>query len=314
MKKAIFFAFLFFIFFNLEVNPAQAYLLNGVDLLGQIDLNGNPTFDTRDVNNPYTNQLSGAVLNKLGGIEFDFVHHRLFVADRYNNRVLIFNLSEDNQLEDIVADYVLCQNDFSSNTSGLSQSQCEKPRYVAYDSNHDYLFVSDQANYRVLVFDLSNGITNGMNATYVLGQDNFESEEYTDEDNSPPTANRFVNTPYDILYDKSRDYLYVSDINGNRVLVFDLSNGITNGMNASFVLGQDDFTSKTENLNQMGTVFPNGLALDSVNQRLFVVNGEGANRVMVFDVSEIANGEPAINVIGQPDFITGTTGTDENSL
>src|SRR5258705_174774 len=73
-----------------------------------------------------------------------------------------------------IATYVLGQPDFTSNTAVAAASGMSLPGGVAYSTSTQQLFVADHCE-RVLVFDLSSGITNGMNARYVLGEPNFTS-------------------------------------------------------------------------------------------------------------------------------------------
>ncbi len=97
----------------------------------------------------------------------------------------------------------------------------------------------------------------------------------------------------------------------NRVMVFDVAS-ITNGENAVNVLGQPDFTTGTAATSQTGLSSPRGVSVDGSN-RLFVADTTN-NRVMVFDVAAITNGEAAINVLGQTDFITSTYGLSQTKL
>jgi hypothetical protein len=195
---------------------------------------------------------------------------------------------------------VLGQTDFTTSTSGVTQSKLALPVKIDYDPDSSFLFTSDYQGKRILVFDLSGGVTDGMNASYVIGQPNFTS-------NATGTASTTFREVLFMDYDYTdNDYLFVSDEGNERVLVFDLSGGITNGMSASYVLGQPDFTTATDNGNSPGqnTLDPRGVVYDSKNDRLFV-GGSDTRRVMVFDLSGgITNGMNASYVLGQPDFVT----------
>ena len=192
-------------------------------------------------------------------------------------------------------------------TSGApTQSETGGSEGVAYDSVRKRLFVIDRSNKRVLVFDVSGGITNGMNASYVIGQDDFISNVNT-------TTQSGFQAPSGIAY--SLDHLYVSDANSHRVLVFDVSGGITNGMNASYVLGQNDFTSLTANRGisaaQGNMSVPGALAVSGNN--LFV-SDTGNKRVQVFDIESITNGESSTYVIGQEDFSATVVTTTQDGI
>jgi hypothetical protein len=104
------------------------------------------------------------------------------------------------------------------------------------------------------------------------------------------------NTSYTDTYNH---ILYVSEPGNNRILVFKLNSDNTLIDNEpDNVLGQLNFTAK--NPGSMGFELNNpvGLAYDSASHQLFV-DDTGNNRIMVFDVSSISNGESAINVLSQ---------------
>jgi DNA-binding beta-propeller fold protein YncE len=224
----------------------------------------------------------------------DSVNHRLFVTDANNNRVLVFNLTSNNQPVDGVADYVLGQPNFYSTTPVLSASGMGDPSGIAYDATTNRLFVAERNNNRVLVYDVAS-ITNGEAAVNVLGQPNLTSN------NQGTTQNSLYNV-IDIALDSAGQRLFVVDTGNNRVMVFDVAE-IANGENAVNVIGKPNFTTATNDTTQSGLSGPFGIEFDSVNNRLFVGDYFNA-RVMVFDVASITNGENAVNVLGQPDYIT----------
>ena len=200
---------------------------------------------------------------------------------------------------------VLGQSDFISNTSATTQNGMNRPYGLALDSTHGRLFVADENNSRVLVYNVSGGVTDNMNAVNVLGQMDFVTATTGGTQNT-------MNRPSDVLYDSANNYLYVADKRNNRVLVFDVAS-ITNGENAIHVLGQPDFTTVTPGLTQSKVGQTDGLALDATGERLFVTD-YGNGRVLVFDVSAIVDGEPAMNVLGKPDFVSNTDATTQNGM
>ena len=268
-----------------------------VGLIGQYDGSGavvytksgaNDTPNARGFNAPYANVV-------------DSTGHRLFVSDTSNNRVLIFNLDASNQLVDRVADAVLGQPDFISRAASLTASGMNAPRGLAFDAAGNRLFVADTGYHRVLVFDVA-AITNGEAAVNVLGQTSFTA-------GGTGLAQNRLNSPRGLAL--AGNLLYVADTSNNRVMIFDVAS-ITNGENAVYVLGQSTFTTNTAATSQTGLSSPRGVARDSGN-RLFVADTNN-NRVMVFDVSTISNGEPAINVLGQSSFTTSTAATSQTGL
>ncbi len=268
-----------------------------VDLFGQaVDIDDlSPDFTTGKVNLA----PNKAGLNQPIGLAIDTTNHRLFVADKVNRRVLVFNLDSNNSLAEVdhFADNVLGQPDLKSiNSSPAAEDTLSAPQGVAYDATANMLFVADTDNNRVLVFDVT-AITDGEAAIHVLGQPDFTSSEfgYTETTLSQPRG---------LAVDDAGRRLFVSD-GCKRVLVFDISE-ITNGEAATSVLGQTGFTGNCDN-SPLGMdakfLAPRGLAFDGINNRLFVADGNHY-RVMIFDVASVINGEAAIGVLGQPDFTT----------
>lgn len=92
---------------------------------------------------------------------------RLFVADQGNNRVLVWNTFPTQTGQD--ADAVLGQVDATSTTRGSAADQMDAPYFLT--SNGNQLFVTEQSNHRVLVWD--SVPTAQTPADHVLGQADF---------------------------------------------------------------------------------------------------------------------------------------------
>jgi DNA-binding beta-propeller fold protein YncE len=265
-------------------------------------------------------------LNQPFGLTYDPATGRLFVADTYNNRVLVFDASTstlNSTSSGENAEYVFGQSDFVSNNSGADSSELNNPIGLTYDPATGRLFVADTYNNRVLVFDASTSTldattTYGENAEYVFGQSDFTSS-------GNATAQNGLHYPNGLTYDPATGRLFVADTYNNRVLVFDASTSTldattTYGENAEYVFGQSDFTSSgnAETQNGFGG-FPNGLTYDSTTGRLFVADSNGS-RILVFDASTstldatTTYGEDAENVLAQADFTTGTPQATQSGL
>jgi len=234
------------------------------------------------------------------GLAYDSARNLLFVSDRVNNRVLVFDVATITNGEDAV--HVIGQPDFTSHTCGNSQNGlCALVGGLVYDAEHQRLIVTETNAKRVLIFDVAT-ITDYMNASYVLGNTTF-----TSVNTDPPNATNMPGMTYQgIAFDPETQRLYVSDTYDNRVLVFDITPGtITNGKAASHVLGQSNFTSISANTTASTMNSPQGLAWDPVHRQLFVMEYNSC-RVLVFDTTTLADGQAATAVIGQPDFTTNT--------
>ena len=236
------------------------------------------------------------------GLVYDPVANLLFVSDAANNRVLVFNAA--NLASGMAASYVLGQATFASSGSATSQTGLSAPAGLAFDPVNNRLFVADEGNNRILEFDVSN-LSNGMAASYVLGQPNFTSS-------SSATSQTGLTSPTNLIYDSVHNQLFVSDSGNNRVLDFNTSS-LANGMPASFVLGQSNFMSTAGLVGSAQLNFPTGLALDSSSSRLFVAD-ENNNRVLTFSLSGLSNGMAASDVLGQANFSSGAGGAQMRSI
>jgi DNA-binding beta-propeller fold protein YncE len=242
----------------------------------------------------------------------DTVHHRLFVAESHGNRVMVYNLDSNNNLVDATPDNVIGQTTFASQVSGTTASRllCSHTCSLDYDSDRNILFVGDSMNGRVMLFDLSHGVTNGMNASYVLGKPDFTTN--TCEGATQKSLCRLSSS---VSYDSVNKRLFVAEYTNNRVMVFDLTT-LASYKTASYVIGQPDFTTTAAGLtaSQM-TLGYSGMKFDSATQRLYVTDSAN-NRVMVFNASpgSIANGMNASYVIGQSDFVSGSSGMSQKDL
>ena len=236
----------------------------------------------------------GEIGTGASGVAYDSVHNRTFIADTLNNRVLEFDTTSIS--DGMNASHVLGQSSLITSSSGTTATTMNHPLGLAYDTANDRLFVSDTSNVRVLVFNLSGGITDGMSASNVIGQSVFTAHA------GGTTASTFLK-PIGLAYDASGNRLFVVDKDNSRVLVFNGA-AITDGMSASNVIGQVDFISGVANTTQNTLWLPVGIAFDSANNRLFV-GDDGNWRVMVFNAAAIPlNNLAATHVLGQPDFVT----------
>ncbi len=322
MKKFVLTIVAIVLFFN-STHVFAAY--NASDVIGQRTAGDAAAFTTSNANNGGSVGARG-LGSEVRSIKLDTVNHRLFVADRNNNRVLVYNLDSSNNLIDHDADNVIGQASLTATAAvACTATSVGSPSGIEYDSTNNRLFVVSNhsgTNSRVMVFDLSGGITDGMAATNVLGQTNL-----TTCVSSVSRTQKNLYFPFDMLYDNTSGLLYVSDLSHNRVMAYDARPGVASGMtvcgatttglvdnmNASCVLGQPDFITATSGNSDIKINGALGLALDSTHNRLYVSEYAG-NRIKVYDTSVLSNGMAASYVIGQTGFTTATTGTTSSTF
>lgn len=208
------------------------------------------------------------------------VDGRLVVADAGNNRVLIWNtLPTGNTAPDVVVG----QLDLNSDDPGTAADRLSFP--VAATIANDRLIVSDQDNNRVLIWN-SVPTANGAAADVVLGQTDFSGSGARDEEDG-------LTTPAGLWSDGFR--LLVADSGNNRVMLW-TQLPRTSGADASFVIGQSDFSRVSAGVGQSALRTPSGVASDGT--RIWIADS-GNNRVLEFDAFPIASGALAVDVYGQ---------------
>jgi hypothetical protein len=144
----------------------------------------------------------------------------LWVCDREFNRVLRFNDAAAKP-DGANADGVLGQSSFTTSAAGITPSAFNQPFGVCADGKGN-LYVSDQANNRVVIFLNAANKENGASADNVLGQASFYVNSYTYGSKSfaPGSVTNFA-------IDNTNGKLFVVDRRGMRVLQFAASNNQT---------------------------------------------------------------------------------------
>jgi DNA-binding beta-propeller fold protein YncE len=238
-----------------------------------------------------------ACLQKPLGAAYDSVNNRLFVADSYDSRVMVWNTSSITN--GMNASYVLGQTSWTGGTANqggsAGQSTLSNPDGVAYDAVNSRLFVTD-GNSRVLVFNVapsylsggtggtcsSGSYGNGENACYELGQ----SSGVNAFTSTTEGAGQHYVGDDGVSYDANNNRLFVGDAYNSRVLVYNVAPSvIANGENASYVIGWNNFSSGGGyNTTQSGLYYPSLIFYDPGSSRLFVGDTDN-NRIVIFDGS-----------------------------
>jgi sugar lactone lactonase YvrE len=206
---------------------------------------------------------------------------------------------------------VLGTTDFVTNTNYLeppTSASLGEPFCVAVDLATGKLFVADRDNRRVLRFSSANKLINGAAAEVVLGQPDF----VTRSANTGGISAATMNNPNSVYVDATGT-LWVADRDNNRILRFNNASTKLSGANADGVLGQPDFVSSTAGTTAGLMSAPASVSVDG-SGRLWVAD-RANNRVLRFDnASTKANGSNTDGVLGQSDFVTGTSGLTATTM
>ncbi len=254
-------------------------------------------------------------LNNPSSVAFDSSGN-MWVAEFGNSRVLEFKPPFSTGMN---ASLVIGQKDFASGLpsvtrDGLGQgllaaTGCCGPNEVTFDSSGN-LWVVDYGANRILEY--KQPFSTGMNASLVIGQKDFTTGGDPDHGGvsggpfnngwvpRPPSVNRLY-SPNAMAFD-SFGNVWVLDGDNNRVLEFKLP--FSNGMNASLVLGQANFTSRrpSSTLNGLSCSF-GYVAIDGTGD---VWVGDTQNNRIVEFKPPFANGMNASLVLDKSNLVIGS--------
>ncbi len=265
---------------------------------------GQTDFETRS-----TTPINAASLNRPRGIAIDPTTGKLFVADAGNNRVLRY-ASIASLTSGAAAEGVLGQLNFSDTLPNQGETEpdaktLDEPNGLAVDSA-GRLWVVDNDNNRVLMFENASTLADGSAANKVLGKPDFSAT--ANSSGAAATLN-----PSGIHVDSSGN-LWVADTGYSRVLRFADAANKPNGADADQVFGQTTFTGGGGDLAANRLDSPRGVFVDAFGT-LWVADYSN-QRVLGFSnaASLAAAGAAADRVIGQPDFTSNTAATSINGL
>jgi hypothetical protein len=222
---------------------------------------------------------------------------KLFVSDRANHRVLIWN-SIPTQNPAPPADVVLGQSNMMSNTAnsgGVDESAISDPGRGWVDGTR--LLLPDYANHRVLIWNTLPTM-NEASADLVLGQSSMNQ-------NSPNMSGTVglagLNGPLGVY--ASGNTIAVADYLNNRVAVW-TSPITSNGQSATLILGQTTTSGSTANtggISASSAFNPCSVGGDGTK---LVIADQYNHRIQIFPAVPTMTGAPASFVVGQPDTVS----------
>ena len=221
----------------------------------------------------------------------------LWVSDTGHHRLLGWKtLPESDQAP---ADWVIGQPDFhreGRNAQGsVGSATLNVPTGISLCGNG--MAVADAWNHRVLIWnDLPED--NNVPADIVIGQNDFVSDQANHGLRDEAKADSF-HWPYGISCINNR--LMVADSENRRVLIWDRIPSI-NGQPADRVLGQTDFSERSENAGftptAMSMRWPHDIACWKGH---LCISDAGNNRIMVWEGIPDIDGAPCDYILGQSD-------------
>ncbi len=228
---------------------------------------------------------------------------RLIVADAWNHRVLIWHTipTQDGQ----PADTVIGQPDMLSNqpnVAGIGHAPSAQSLHWPYGLSvyDDRLFIADTGNRRVLLYNQI-PTKHFVAADAVIGKRHFNDRDYEAEDPIWPYSVKFG----------PHGQMAITDTQYYRVLLWEhWTQAFT--QKANILIGQPNRESNGQNQFQL---YPAAHTLnwcyDAVfyKEGIFVVD-TGNSRLLWFSALPSANNAAANNLIGKPNFQTGSENAD----
>ncbi len=283
--------------------------------IGQVDFSTNkPGASANSLRSPAAAAFSGT---------------ELFVADTYNNRVVVFPQSALTT-NGSAASRVLGQFDFGFyapnliegrelylfstfyNVNGVGGVNFTDSGGVAIDTKTEmpHLYIADTYNNRVLGFRDARKVRPGDKADVVIGQRDLFSANINGDSNDPNQPNDTgLYFPAGLAVDEHGN-LYVADRGNGRVLRFPapLDQPVTAGLRANLVLGQQNFTSENNDVSRFNMAAPYGVAI--MPEGHVLVSDMTHHRVLMFrkpSGGDFGSGQAADAVFGQADFNSSAT-------
>ena len=220
---------------------------------------------------------------------------------------------------DTLADLVLCQTNFTSNSVNAGQSTvnnvgCNLAYAVAIDRSvtPNRVYVSDYSNNRILGWANETSLANGAPADLVIGQPTLSSGICNYGGVGPGAGTLCV--PMEIAVDSAGN-LYVADRGNSRVLIY--FTPFTTDTIADQVIGQTDLTSGgCSNPNNAvasasSLCVPTGVAVDAAGN--VYVADMANNRVLEYN-TPLTTDTVADRVFGQTNFTAIAPGTGAGGL
>jgi sugar lactone lactonase YvrE len=226
--------------------------------------------------------VTAARLNFPSGLALDGAGS-LWVADAGNQRVLRFSKPFSSGMS---ADLVIGQNSFTTRGAAATNVGMNNPIGVAFGPD-GWLWAADSVNNRALGY--APPFTTGMSATYVLGQSSFDVS-------GAALTQTGMNYAYSVAV-ATDGTVFVADQSNKRVLGF--VPPLSNGMGATFALGETNFTSNGGGATASLAGSANGVGVDASGNLWY--GDDGNHRLLMF-AAPFSTGMAATNVIGQANF------------
>ena len=201
--------------------------------------------------------------------------------------------------------------------AGTFQNRVYRGGGIAIDGNT--LYIADTLNNRVLGYRDVRSLALGQPADLVIGQGSGPGAFTRTVPNAPDGNQNIANQtglflPHAVAVD-SRGDLYIADTLNSRVVRYPRPFDNQANLRPNLVLGQSSFTGRITDASPRNMSAPVGIAFTTGGN--LAVSDASHNRVLLFlrpPNGDFSNGQAAISVFGQQDFITTTPSNDPKRM
>lgn len=219
---------------------------------------------------------------------------RLFVVDRDNHRVLIWNnLPASGQSADVVVGQPNMTSNSANQGGSVAANTLNQPYGVTIADNK--LIISDAGNDRILIYNQI-PTSNNASADVVIGQSNMTTAV-------AGASSQALASPFGVFYHSSGK-LVVTDWGNSRVMIYN-SVPVSNHQAADVVVGHPNMDTSFSGSDTLDTLFLPTKAKIFDNKLL--IADDSNCRILIFNSIPSTNGASADVVVGQP----GPIGCDE---
>ncbi|KAF0914937.1 hypothetical protein E2562_032848 [Oryza meyeriana var. granulata] len=223
-------------------------------------------------------RLLASPLKFPGKLAIDVLNNRLFISDSNHNRIVVTNLEGE----------FICQ--VGSSEEGLldgpfDTASFNRPQGLAYNSKKNILYVADTENHALREINFVSETVKTLAGNGTKGSDYKGGGQGT---------NQFLNSPWDVCYDPSKETLYIAMAGQHQIWKHNTLDGVTE------VLSGDGYERNLNGSSSTRTSFaqPSGISLAPGLQELIVADSESSSIRAVNLKSggsrSLAGGDPVI--------------------
>ena len=210
------------------------------------------------------------------------------VVQESTKEILVSNIERDSiSVFDSAGNYMFEFDTFDGN------DDFKNPTFMVIDNSQQMLFVADSGNDRIVIFELVTGTTCPSGT-----EEAVDGVCFVEEFGSSGNDEGEFDDPAGLAYDSTKDLLYVSDSDNNRIQIFEIVDGNTCPSGTEEIVNGVCFV---EEFGSSGTAngnfdTPLGIALDTTNDLLFVADSDN-DRIQAFNL----NSGPTVLLPDRPD-------------